>query len=65
MSWVDIKNKPKVGDWVLTSKIHSHPGGIGYFEKGSLVQITAAHPKDGYTISDLAGHVIEKIGWMI
>ena len=65
MSWVEIKSKLKVGDWVQTTKIHSHPSGIGYFEKGSLVQIVSVNRQDGYTISDVSGHTVEKIGWIV
>lgn len=65
MSWIEIKERVKVGEWVQTKEIHSHLSGHGYFEKGSLVQVIAVHPSDGYTISDLSGHVIEKIGWII
>ena len=65
MSWVDINGRAKIGDCRITSKIHVHPDGIGYFEKGSLVKVIAVHSQDGYTIADLSGHVIEKIGWII
>ena len=65
MSWIELKGKAKVGEWVQTTQVHSHPAGLGYFEKGSLVQVIAVHPIDGYSISDISGHVVEKIGWII
>ena len=65
MSWIEIKSKPKIGDWIMTTKIHEDSSGKGYFEKGSLVQIIAIHPKDGYTISDISGNSVSKIGWII
>ena len=65
MAWVETKKQIKVGDWVETKMVHKHPWGTGYFERGSLVKVTAIDPMRGYTIEDGDGHRIAEIGWII
>lgn len=66
MAWIEQEVKRiKVGDYVTTTKIHKHPWGMGYFEKGSKVKITAIDDMRGYSIADDEGHSITEIGWVI
>lgn len=65
MAWVEQKKKIEVGDYVITTKKHKHPCGIGYFEKGTRVKVTEIDNMRGYSIADDEGHSITEIGWVI
>lgn len=65
MAWVETKKQIRVGDWVETTKVHKHPCGTGYFERGSLVKVINIDPMRGYSIEDGDGHRITEIGWVI
>lgn len=65
MAWVEQKRKIEVGDRVITTRKHNHPFGIGYFEKGTEVKVTAIDDMRGYSIEDDEGHAITEIGWVI
>ena len=65
MAWIETKKKIEVGDYVITTKKHQHPFGIGYFEKGTPVRVTAIDDMRGYSIADDEGHQICEIGWTI
>ena len=65
MAWVEQKKKIEVGDYVITTKKHKHPCGIGYFEKGTRVKVTAIDNMRGYSIEDDEGHSIAELGWTI
>ena len=67
MAWVETKKKKKIelGDYVVTTRKHNHPCGIGYFEKGTLVKVTDIDNMRGYSIEDDEGHTLIEIGWVI
>ena len=65
MAWIEQKRKIEVGDRVVTTRLHKHPCGIGYFEKGTEVKVTAIDDMRGYSIEDDEGHSITEIGWVI
>ena len=65
MAWVEQKKKIEVGDTVITTKVHKHPCGMGYFEKGTPVKVTSIDDMRGYSIADDEGHEICEIGWTI
>lgn len=65
MAWVEQRRKIEVGDRVVTTRKHKHPCGIGYFEKGTEVKVTAIDDMRGYSIEDDEGHSITEIGWVI
>lgn len=58
-----IKNEsPKIGDTVITKKIHESCAGI--FTVGSVVKIVGIGER-GYDIEDEFGNKIGEIGWII
>lgn len=65
MAWVAQRRKIEVGDRVVTTRKHIHPWGIGYFEVGTEVKVTAIDNMRGYSIEDDDGHAITEIGWVI
>ncbi|MBQ3944140.1 MAG: hypothetical protein II670_00825 [Alphaproteobacteria bacterium] len=65
MAWVAQRRKIEVGDRVVTTRTHRHPCGIGYFEKGTEVKVTAIDDMRGYSIEDDDGHSIAEVGWVI
>lgn len=65
MAWVEQRRKIEVGDRVVTTRKHRHPCGIGYFEVGTEVKVTAIDDMRGYSIEDDYGHSITEIGWVI
>lgn len=58
-----IAKRNKIGDWVITRKIHESLGGI--FTTGSKVKIIDVDPVRGYAIEDEYGNKMCEIGWEI
>ena len=56
-------SSPKVGDWVITKKVHKSMS--GKFTVGSRVQVIGINPMRGYDIQDEEGHRMLEIGWEI
>ncbi len=59
----DIPNERKIGDWVITTKMHESLNGI--FTKGSKAKIVGIDPVRGYDIEDEHGNKMYEIGWEI
>ena len=56
-------NSPKIGDLVITKRVHSCLNGT--MTRGSLVKIIDIDSMRGYSIEDEKGNRVREIGWTI
>ena len=63
MAYIKNKNTYKIGDVVITKRVHSSMAGT--FTKGSNVKIVDIDPVRGYAIQDDDGNYMCEIGWEI
>ena len=62
VKYEDDTNKYKIGEWVITQKVHANFKGI--MEAGTRVQIIGKNAR-GYSIRDEEGNQITECGWTI